>query len=536
MSGMILSSSLRIEMINLSSRRRNPRPPSRWVARASSSSSAFQPPSRRDDTPWSDDDRLTVTDAVVRSFLSSTTAPSTRKQQHPPKTTKSSTTTTTTTTAAPRPTLRATTDTEEVSAQKQVVGHLLSGGFDERLLAATPPHTLNWVIKTLGCKLRLDLAEQLYHWMRLRKLANEHSFVKLCEACEAARVPARAVLAWRNTSRLPTSFKLEERAAAALLKTFRPLGDLSGAVRILREFQNHGVPLNQYAFNIVIRIAADQGDVDTALTLAAQLRAHPTAKPDVRTFSGLLSALVLSERWPKTAVVHKLMQESGITPDSSLYLQLVVGYAGAGRPEAAEAVLDSMIDNGCRPSRIHWNALLSAYAQAKRYEGCVQAYTRMTEGAGLRPDGYSMVALLHGGAGARAGLTAASWVMGLMQRYEIPLSIEIGTAMIVCCRHAPAGVERRRSMEFANGMLSMLRSAGIAPNIRTYNSLMMVQADAEDYGGVRETLGDLERATEVEPNEATWSIALAAFQAAGWFDRAEQIEELRETWRTLHGR
>lgn len=477
---------------------------------------------------WSDEERTAVTDTVIRNFLSSSASAYALRQNTARKPHSS-----------PR-SRRPDSVPQETGLQAKIVKHLLDGAFDEQLLSSIPTHTLNWCIKTLGKQQRIDLAEQLFHWMRLRRTANEHTFVKLCEACEAARVPARAVLAWRNTKRISPTFPLGERAAAALLKTFRVTGNLEDAIRILNELSssspNNRVRINQYAYNIVIRIAADQGDIDTAMLMYDALCACPTATPDNRTFSGLLSALVGSERWSRTSAVHKLIQESGITPDPKLYLQLMAGYAGAGRPEAAEAVMDSMGDHGLLPNRIHWNALICAYAEARRYEGCLQAYDRMAQGAGIVPDGYTMVALLHGAAGARGGVSAASLVLGLMQQHDIPLSVEIGTALIACCRNAPPGPERRRSVEFAQNVLTMLCSAGIRPNIRTFNSLMAVQADAQDYVSVKKTLGLIENMPEVEPNEATFGIALAAFEAAGYFDKVEEVEALRETWRTLHGK
>jgi pentatricopeptide repeat protein len=500
--------------------------------------------------PWTEDARTAVTDAVIRGFLASTAREFSGKPQggrgggrgRGGAANKQRG-------ASPRPGRGAppspngsnhgdsTKSKDGIGAQALIVGHLLAGNFDEQILSAAPTTTLNWSIKTLGKQGHLDIAEQLFHWMRIRNMANEHSFVKLCEACEEARSPSKALLTWRNTRRLPTSFMLGERSAAALLKTYRKVGDLEGALRILDELStSKTLSINQYAFNVVLRCAADQGDITAAMEIVEKLRVHPNSQCDARTFSALLSAVVASQRWSRTSAVHKLLQEESVQPDATLYLQLIACYAGAGRPETAEAVLDSMIDNGLRPARVHWNALLSSYAQARRYEGCLSAYTRMTDVAGIRPDQYTMVALLHGAAGARGGVTAASRVLGLMQQHDIAMNIEIGTALIACCRHSPPGQERRRSVEFSHGVLSILQSAGVKPNIKTYNSLMAVQFDAQDYVGVRETLDALESSEEVEPNDATWNIALGAFQAAGFFDKVMEVENLRETWRTLHGK
>ena len=525
--------------------------PLRSLCLAASSSSQPQPqpqPINHDSIntsaweEWSEDTRTAVTASMVRRFLASannnnsddanttwsnySSKKKTPATQRPTKTNYYTKHTPATTTSDP---------TIERGLQFQVVTHLMTGNFDEAFLSTIPIHTLNWSIKTLGKKSRLDLAEHLFHWMRVQKVGNEHTFVKLCEACEAQRAPTRAVMAWRNVRRLPTHYRLEERASAALLKTFRPTRNLTGAMRILQELiATPKYKLNQYAFNVVIRMAADEGDVDTAMAVVEQLRNHPTSTPDVRTFSALLSALMTSDRWSRVPVVHKMITECNVAPDPTLFLQLLAGYAGAGRPEAAEAVMDAMVDAGMRPTRTHWNALLSSYAQARRYEGCVSAYKRMVV-TGLRPDAYSVVALLHGAAGVLGGVGAATFVLSIMQRYEIQLNVEVATALIACCRRPPpVASEQKRAVEFARNVMGMLIGEGYRPNIRTFNSLLAVQRDAEDWYGVKRTMGALEKTVEVEPDEATWNIALGAYQSAGWFDKCEEIEELRDTWRLLH--
>lgn len=191
---------------------------------------------------------------------------------------------------------------------------------------------------------------------------------------------------------------------------------------------------------------------------------------------------------------------------------------------------------GIRPGRRHWNALLSSYAQARLYDGCLKAYGRMTQGAGLQPDSYTAVALLHAAAGARAGHAASRWVLSMMEEREVSLTVEVGTALIACCRHCIPGRDAAEALQFAKKVMDMLRTRGEAPNIRTYNSLMAVQADAQNPRDVEETLAVLEATPGVDPNEATWQIALSAFQRAGWFDRAQAVEALRDTWRVLHGR
>lgn len=188
-----------------------------------------------------------------------------------------------------------------------------------------------------------------------------------------------------------------------------------------------------------------------------------------------------------------------------------------------------------KPNRSHWNALLAAYAEARQYDACLGVYRRMTETAGLPPNGQSFVALLHAAKGARAGHAAAAWVLHLMREKGIPVGVEVGTALIACCRHAAPGADAKRAISLAQEVMQEMRAAQVELNIKTFNSMMLVYADVQCPAGIKSVLADLEATENVAPNEATWGIAIAAFQAAGWWDQVESAEALRDTLRTLHG-
>lgn len=211
-------------------------------------------------------------------------------------------------------------------------------------------------------------AEQLFHWMRLQRKANEHSFVKLCEACEAGRQPVRALQAWRNTRRMPAAFQLGPHAAAALLKTYRRTRDVQAALGVLAELQRRQ-PVNEYAFNVVLRLCADVGAADEALAVVQQLRglargaaaaegqgqqrgweegghgagaAQAAPRPDCRTYSAALAAVARAERWECVAQLRQWMVEERVQPDATLYAQLLACHAAVGKHRAAEEVFAEM--------------------------------------------------------------------------------------------------------------------------------------------------------------------------------------------------
>ena len=423
------------------------------------------------------------------------------------------------------------------SVQGKIVHHLISGEFDEAFLESHAVNTLNWCIRTLGKYSRVDLSEQLFHWMRLKGIANEHSLIKLLEGYEANHEsPARAVRTWRNVLRMQSPFRPGYMSTAALMKTFRHTLDLKGALRLFREIKIRRLPVNHYAYNVLIRLAAEAREMEDALALEMDLRTSPGVQPDLRTYSALMLAVARTQKWSQTKVVHSILKEQGIIPDATLALQLLSGYAKCGWPAAAEAVLDAYKDDHNKPNRTHWNALLDSYAIARQYNGCLMAYKRMTEKIGIKPDSYTMVALLKAGKSSQVGRSAVHFVLGEIQSYNIQLTIELCSSAISCCRTIPfiSLEEARASEELATRIWRLMLDASITPNQMTYNTMMAVHADAANIEGVERLFALMESDLLVDPDEATWKILLRAFGSANMWEDVERISALRETWRTLN--
>ena len=436
------------------------------------------------------------------------------------------------------------------SRQGRIVHHLVElNRFDEGFLEHQPVNVLNFCIRILGKYHRPDLCEQLFHWMRLKGTANEHSLIKLFEGLEEARCPpSRAVRAWRNVSRMQCPFTPSYKSTASLLKTFRPSKDLRGAMRILKEVKLRKLPLNEYGYNTVIRIAADLGDVETAFALEEELRTSDGLHCDLRTYSSLMHALSASQKWSQTRNVEALLRLSGLRPDATLSLQLISGYARCGWPAGAEAVMDELMDDyskyatsggtgggasGAQPNRTHWNALLYAYATARQYNGCMMAYQRMVNKVGIRPDGYTMVALLKAGKRSQTGRTAVSFVLTEVKKYKIPMTVELASSAIACCRIMPyiSQEEADKSRELANHVWGIMQESGIEPNRIAYNTLLAARADAGDTKGVQELYDLMEKDDTVMPDDATWRIMMRAFEKD--YPAYERYADLANTWTTL---
>jgi len=256
------------------------------------------------------------------------------------------------------------------------------------------------------------------------------------------------------------------------------------------------------------------------------LQADDELHSDLRTYSSLMHALAASEKWSQTRTVEMRLRTAGLRPDSTLALQLMSGYARCGWPAAAEAVMDEMMDeySSKRPNRSHWNALLYAYATARQYNGCLMAYERMVSKVGIRPDSYSMVALLKAAKRSQAGRNAVFFSLNEIKKYNIPFTVELAASAIACCRTMPyiSQQEAEKSRDMANQVWDSLLQSDIKPNRVVYNTLLAARADAGDVEGVRQLFEVLENDNNVYPDEATFRILLRTYKSQGNWRELEQ--------------
>jgi hypothetical protein len=229
---------------------------------------------------------------------------------------------------------------------------------------------------------------------------------------------------------------------------------------------------------------------------------------------------------------------------------------------------------------------LSAYGRAGDAGGAAAAYRAMLA-AGARPDARTMLALLRAAFHAQQGPAAVAAVRREMHAWRLPLNLQLATAMLCCLRHvrpapyamhalaegqpvpaaagkqaaaAPAadkagtaaaaeaagrgqaggGSADLRAACLAEAralfgrMAAHARRAGQPLDLRAYNSLLLVQLAAEDWGGVLATFRRLEEDEAAPlPDATTLGVVIAACRAAGWGELEEQYCRLQEGSRLL---
>lgn len=219
---------------------------------------------------------------------------------------------------------------------------------------------------------------------------------------------------------------------------------------------------------------------------------------------------------------------------------------------------------------------------------------------GLRPDCYTLVALLRAAFHARAGLAAVHAVRAEMARHNVQANRQLATAMLCCLRHVrpdpaapplllvaaapeavagdaqqqadgeqPAASEGQQQeggddqpppqqpeeqqlqqqphpqmedqsaacLAEATSVFEALRQqwgrARHTPDLRAYNSLLLVQLAAGDHSGVLSTFEEMEAEEALLPDVTTLGVVITACREAGWKEREAQYHQLLESSRLL---
>ena len=346
------------------------------------------------------------------------------------------------------------------------------------------------------------------------------SFVKLCEACGAARQPWRAFHAWRNTRRMPQGrHLLGSHAGAALVLCYRSTADHAAAEAALQDLQARGVAVDRYAFNAAIRVAADAGAADAALRLLGRLRELAAAERQRQ--QQRQQQQRWHEQWEQVQQQRQQPVEPGVVPSGSTttsaggnctsnssgstsssstggpdapasselrtdcrsYSAALAAVAAAGKYNRAAQLHRWMREDGVRPDAPLCTQLLACYAAGGQPQAVQQLFDEMAAGGSRGGAGEGLFATLH--------TSATSWRHLLVSRCPcVPCHARVG--LLRCARtpgHAIAAARacrHRRSPPAPTPSLCVCvagRDGLPLPNSSHWNTLLLAYAEGKDAAG-----------------------------------------------------
>lgn len=177
---------------------------------------------------------------------------------------------------------------------------------------------------------------------------------------------------------------------------------------------------------------ACRGEYHQAQALFSSLK-RDGHRPTKESYTLLLSTLIANGKIQESSTIIQQMKEEDVIPDAIFFNTLLNGYSEAGKMEEAKALVKQMKEAGCTPTTSTYNTMIKGYGLAGQPEEAMN--------------------LLHG-------------MMGNDDKTK-PNDRTFNMLINVWAR--------QKNPEEARYVMSLMKAAGIAPDVVSYNTLAQVR-------------------------------------------------------------
>lgn len=237
-------------------------------------------------------------------------------------------------------------------------------------------------------------------------------------------------------------------------------------------------------------------------------------KPNVITYTTLISCCQRAGRWRQAMAAFRDMEEAGVQPDVKAYNSVMSACAKGGRWENAWEVLAGMRRVGMRPSARSYNALLSACDRARQPQRALEVYRRMlrdAEGVSInpRPEQSVPATCRHSG----ITFTACRLAAGAGPDSQ-PTLVTYNTLISAC---AKGGL-----LDTAEQLLADMEARRLTPDVFTLSALIRGCKQLGRWEQALETVEEFQARHGVRLNTVACNALLAALGCGGRWQYALQ--------------
>ncbi|WWC69167.1 uncharacterized protein I206_103103 [Kwoniella pini CBS 10737] len=260
-------------------------------------------------------------------------------------------------------------------------------------------------------------------------------------------------------TRVGKDFESRPQALQVLFNAYINANNTKGAESVLKQINRLDPQI--YPFNALLQLYADQTNVEAAVRLFDELSNHSTLRPDIHSYTALIS-LFAHRRDPVNAEnVLNAMIDAGITPDAIAYAAMLNAEVENGDWIAAMKRYQSLSDDVksdrsvsssilkalvllsspmehvmgvfrriSNPNRHAWALVIQSASDASEMEVARELYEEMDDLAkankGPKPDAYAYSILLHGYMRLGDGQSARAVYDEMLLREVLPSSVTYG--------------------------------------------------------------------------------------------------------------
>ncbi|XP_027177968.1 pentatricopeptide repeat-containing protein At2g17140-like [Coffea eugenioides] len=243
-------------------------------------------------------------------------------------------------------------------------------------------------------------------------------------------------------------------------------------------------PVKNSSLYTVVRILAESGHVDKALSQFQTLRAQFPDRPPLVSLYNLLIQSSLKGDCQQNFVswLYKDMIFAGILPETYTFNLMIGGLCDSGRLEDAQKLFDKMREKGCEPNEFSFGILVRGYCRV-----------------GLASKGLEL--------------------LDLMKEMDVFPNLVIYNTLIACfCKEGKT--------EEAEKLVEQMREDGLVPDVVTFNSRISALCKSGNMLEASRIFRDMQMNEELglpKLNTITFNLMLEGFCNEGMLDEAKTL-------------
>jgi len=267
--------------------------------------------------------------------------------------------------------------------------------------------------------------------------------------------------------------KVKSEALTSVMNSYASRGDIDGVERCRLLYQAAGLPLGEYAFNVLLKAFLRAGDAEGMIRTSEMMRSAKI-EPNAVTFTTLMKACSGKGDFRRVRRCFDQMLRFGIKPDRITYNTLLNSLRAAGDVRNVEKYVKMMDKDGINPDVVTYNTLLSLYSECGRIADVKRISTKMKDANVARTEfTYNTLISAYANAG---DVNSAEEEFYNLKASEIQPTVVTLTALI----HAHA---KNENFFVAERILRQMKGDyGVQPNHVTYSCLIhaMLKYDVKD--------------------------------------------------------
>ncbi|KAL9299665.1 Pentatricopeptide repeat-containing protein [Arabidopsis thaliana] len=246
-----------------------------------------------------------------------------------------------------------------------------------------------------------------------------------------------------------------------LIKAYLKVGDLSGALEMMREMGHKGIKMNTITLNTILDALCKERKLDEAHNLLNSAHKRGYIVDEV-TYGTLIMGFFREEKVEKALEMWDEMKKVKITPTVSTFNSLIGGLCHHGKTELAMEKFDELAESGLLPDDSTFNSIILGYCKEGRVEKAFEFYNESIKHS-FKPDNYTCNILLNGL--CKEGMTekALNFFNTLIEEREVD-TVTYNTMISAFCKD--------KKLKEAYDLLSEMEEKGLEPDRFTYNSII----------------------------------------------------------------